>query len=197
MAGSLRFQDFFVRLEDIGFTDVLLPFLLIFTLIFAVLDKTKILGESKRNMNVGIALIFALIVVIPHATGKYTGSYDPVDIINRALPAVSLVVVAIVALLILIGVFAHDRVMLGLTAPGWIALFSVVTIVFIFGGSAGWWSQGFMSWAEGMFGEDVIAIVVMILIFGIIIAFVTGGEGKEVGALKKVGINLGELFGKK
>ena len=197
MANQLSFQNFVESLQRIGFVDVLLPFLLIFTVIFAVLEKTKILGESKRNMNVGISFIFALLVVVPHVTGNFPAGYDPVQVINAALPSVSLLVVAIVALMILIGVFAHDRIMLGLTAPGWIGLFSIVSILFIFGSAAGWWNSGVLQWLENIFGSDVVAVLIMILVFGIVIAFVTGGgEGEKTGALNKLGINLGELFKK-
>lgn len=193
---SLSFENFFRSLERVGIVDVLLPFLLIFTIIFAVLEKTKILGEGKKNMNIGIALIFALLAVIPHVTGNFPAGYDPVKIINGALPSVSLVVVAIIALMILIGVFAHDKIMLGLTAPGWIGLFSIVTIVFIFGSSAGWWTNGILDWLETIFGSDVIAVLIMLLVFGIIIAFVTGGgEHEKIGALNRVGIDIGKLFG--
>jgi len=120
------FEDFFVSLDRVGFVDVFLPFLLIFTVIFAILEKTKILGEGKKNMNSGIAIIFALLVVVPHVTGNFPAGYDPVQIINAALPTISLLVVAIISLMILIGVFYHDRLMLGVAAPGWVALFSVV-----------------------------------------------------------------------
>jgi len=34
-------------LQDIGVVDVILPFILIFTIVFAVLEKTKILGEDE------------------------------------------------------------------------------------------------------------------------------------------------------
>jgi len=198
MASHIGFEDFFRSLERVGFVDVLLPFLLIFTLIFAVLDKTKILGEAKRNMNVGIALIFALITVIPHVTGNFPAGYDPVAIINASLPSVSLVIVAVISLMILIGVFAHDRMLLGLTAPGWVAFFSIVVLIFIFGSAAGWFNTGFVGWLEQIFGSDVLAVVIMILVFGIIIAFVTGGEERgKVGALERIGVNLPQLFGGK
>lgn len=198
MANSFQFEDFFVSLDRVGFTDVLLPFLLIFTVIFAVLDKTKIMGEEKRNMNMAIALIFALLVVIPHVTGNFPAGYDPVEVINAALPSISLVVVAIIALMILIGVFAHDRLLLGASMPGWVALFSVVTLVYIFGSAAGWWAGGFINWLEDIFGSDALAVVIMVLIFGIIIAFVTGGKEREqLGAFKRMGFNFGDMFGGK
>ena len=195
---TIGFQDFVGSLERVGFVDVLLPFLLVFTIIFAILEKTKILGEGKRNMNVGIALIFALIVVIPHITGNFPAGYDPVQIINAALPSVSLVIIAIVSLMILVGVFAHDRLLWGMTAPGWIGLVSIVIIAFIFGSAAGWWQVGFLDWLDSIFGSDVIAVIIMILVFGVIIAFVTGGgeAEKKGGYLERAGLNLGELFSK-
>ncbi|MBW2976866.1 hypothetical protein KY347_05460 [Candidatus Woesearchaeota archaeon] len=178
--------------------EILLPFLLIFTILFAVLEKTRILGEAKRNMNIGLAIVFSLVTVIPHITGDYPAGYDPIEVINSALPSVSLLVVAIIALMILIGVFAHDRLFLGATMPGWIAFFSIVAIVWIFGSAAGWWEPGFMGWLDGTFGSNAVAVVIMLLVFGIIIAFVTGGgERDQVGALNRLGVNLGELFGGK
>ena len=149
-------------------------------------------------MNVGIALIFALIVVIPHVTGNFPAGYDPVQIINAALPSVSLVIIAIVSLMILVGVFAHDRLLWGMTAPGWIGLVSIVIIAFIFGSAAGWWQVGFLDWLDSIFGSDVIAVIIMILVFGVIIAFVTGGgeAEKKGGYLERAGLNLGELFSK-
>ncbi|MCH8067481.1 MAG: hypothetical protein IIC69_02760 [Nanoarchaeota archaeon] len=195
---TIGFESFIISLERVGFIDVLLPFLLVFTIIFAILEKTKILGEGKRNMNVGIAMIFALIVVIPHITGNFPAGYDPVKIINAALPSVSLVIIAIVSLMILVGVFAHDRLLWGMTAPGWIGFVSIVIIAFIFGSAAGWWQVGFLDWLDSIFGSDVIAVIIMILVFGIIIAFVTGGgeAEKKGGYLERAGLNLGELFSK-
>ena len=184
-------------LESWGLMDALLPFLLIFTIIFAVLEKSKILGEEKRNMNSAIALIFALIVVVPHLTGNLPAGYDPVLIINSALPSVSLVVVGVIALMILIGVFGHERVTLGMSMPGWVAFFSVVTLIIIFGSAAGWWASGFDNWLESTFGSDALAVFVMIVIFGVIIAFITGGEGEreKLGLGKRMFGDFGKLFG--
>ena len=193
---SFNFKSAFQRLlrPESGLTEIILPFLLIFTIVFAVLEKTKILGEEKRNMNVGIAIVLALMTVIPHIANP--SPRDPISIINKALPKVSLFVVAIIFLMILLGVFAHDRLLLGASAPGWVAFISVAALIYIFGSAAGIWTPAFIHELENIFGADVISVVIMILIFGIIIAFVTGGGEKEgYGAFKRAGWNLGELFG--
>ena len=141
MASGFRFETMMDAFENIGILDVALPFLLVFTIVFAVLEKTKILGEDKRNLNVVLSLILGLSVVFAHQSSVFAPSFDPVEIINKALPSVSILVVAIMMLLVIIGVFAHDRVFLGVTMPGWIAFFSILAIVFIFGSAAGWWGD--------------------------------------------------------
>jgi len=52
---STNFGNLAESLERIGFVDVLLPFLLIFTVIFAVLEKTKILGDGKLEKKFNIS----------------------------------------------------------------------------------------------------------------------------------------------
>ena len=138
VAEALKLEGFVRTLENWGLTDVMLPFLLIFVIVYAILQKTKILGEGRKNLNVIIAVVVGLLVVIPHVTGRFPADSDPVLIINDALPQVSIVLVAVVFLLILIGVFGQDYVFLGVSMPGWIALVSFITILLIFGGSAGW-----------------------------------------------------------
>lgn len=198
MANNLLFlNNFMTSLDNWGLTDVMLPFLLIFTLVFAVLEKSHILGENKRNFNVVIAVVMALLVVVPHVTGRYPAGYDPVKIINAAIPSVSLMIVAIIMLLIMIGLFAHDKVYLGLTMPGWIAFFSVAVIIIIFGSAANWFASGFNVWLSDVFGQDAVAVIIMLLVFGIIIAFITGGgkEKEQFSSFRRLGADFGKLFG--
>jgi len=198
MASSMyNLQEFFRTLESWGLVDILLPFLLIFAILFAVLEKSHILGADKRNLNTMLALIISLIVVVPHATGNYPAGYDPINIINAALPSVSVIVVAIIMLLIMIGLFAHDKVLLGVTMPGWIALISIVAIIMIFGSAAGWYASGFNNWLESVFGSDALAIVIMVLVFGVIIAFITtSGKDAEAGTrMRQLGMDFSKLFG--
>ncbi|MBS3101137.1 hypothetical protein J4204_03310 [Candidatus Woesearchaeota archaeon] len=201
MAGSeaLKLEGFLRVLERWGLTDVLLPFLLIFTIIFATLQKTKILGEDKKNLNVVIAVVVGLLVVVPHVTGRFPNNADPVVIINDALPQLSIVLVAVIFLLILIGIFGQDYVFLGVTMPGWVTLISFVIIVLIFGGSAGWWQGDFGQTLENFFGTEGVAVFIMIVTFGIIIAWITSEskEREDRTVLNRLGMDFSKLFGKK
>ncbi len=93
--------DFF---KDFGLFDVVLPFLLVFAIIFAILEKTRILGEEtikgekipKRNLNTLVGFVIAMLTV---ATNKV------VNAINIALPNIILVIVSFVAFLLMLGIF--------------------------------------------------------------------------------------------
>ena len=188
----------FVRLLDQWNIQVLLVFLLVFVIVYAILQKTRILGESKKNLNTIVAMIAGLMVVIPHVTGRFPPNADPVLIISDALPSISIVLVAIIFLLILIGVFGQEQVFLGVAMPGWIAFISFVLIVIIFGGSAGWWSGYFGQTIEELFGTESIAVVIMLLIFGIVIAWITSDskEREDRSTMNRMGMDFKNLFGK-
>ena len=99
MASPLQNAISFLR--DFGLFDVVLPFLLVFALIFAILEKTKILGtegkdQPKRNLNTIVAFVIAMITV---ATNKI------VTAINTALPNIVLIIVAFVSFLMMVGTF--------------------------------------------------------------------------------------------
>jgi len=185
-------------LEGFGLTDALLPFLLIFTLIFAILQKVKIFGADKKNINVIISLIMGLLVVIPHVTQSYPPGQDVVEIMNNAIPNVSIVVVAILMVLILIGVLGK-RVELGDSSlSGWIAFIAFLAVGFIFGRAAGWFTY-MPNWLRFLDDPETQALLVVLLVFGILIWLVTkepkkpgkssGGEG-----LDKFGKEFGKLL---
>ena len=197
VASSFQFDNF-VRLLDTYQINVVLVFLLVFVIVYAILQKTRILGEGKKNLNTIVAMIVGLLVVIPHVTGRFPPNADPVLIIGDALPSISIVLVAIIFLLILIGVFGQEQVFLGVAMPGWIAFISFVLIVLIFGGSAGWWSGYFGQTIEQLFGTESIAVVIMLLVFGIVIAWITSDskEREDRSTMNRMGIDFKNLFGK-
>ena len=123
------FVDAIRTLESIGLSDVLLPFLLIFTIIYAIITKVKILGERK-GINVVFSLTIALIVVIPHVIGAYPANMDAVVIINTMIPNLSLVVVAVFALLVLIGVFGGKPKTHNGATFAYIVIFAILFNVF-------------------------------------------------------------------
>ena len=166
--------QFLVQLEQFGLLDAVLPFILIFAVIFTVTSRTKVLGD-KKNVHMLVALVISLLVVIPHVMGTYPPGQDVVNIINSALPNVSLVIVIIVAALILMGIFLPNST--GVPMGGALAFLSVGVIIYIFGTSAGWWQSaaplGFLS------NPDIQALVVIILVFAVVIFLITAESPGE------------------
>lgn len=90
--------------KEFGLFDVILPFVLVFSVIFAILEKTRLLGTEKvggeevprKNLNTMVAIVFAFLVV---ATNKI------VNAINIALPNIVLLIILVISFLLIVGIF--------------------------------------------------------------------------------------------
>jgi len=179
--------------QTYGVLDFLLPFILVFTIIFAVLQKTKILGDRK-NFNVIIALVLGLLFVVPHITGNYPGGFDPVAVINEALPSISLVSVAAIMLLLLLGIFSTT---FARGAAPLIAVAAIGFVLYIFGSALDLWRGPYDLW--NWWTAETTELVIIILVFGVVVWFITKepGEGSGVKVLKEAGKAFGSLFERK
>lgn len=74
--------------------NVVLPFLLVFAVVFALLEKTEVLGAGKRNVNLIVAFCIAFIFV---------GVPALVNVTLRLIPIVSLIIVILLCLLLVFG----------------------------------------------------------------------------------------------
>lgn len=92
----INFLDVLSTWEQMGVFNVLLPFLLVFAITFAILEKIHLFGTEKRNINGIIAAVFGILVV----RNQYV-----IGIINRFLPNISLFMIIILMFLLLVGTF--------------------------------------------------------------------------------------------
>jgi hypothetical protein len=154
--------------QTYGVLDFILPFILVFTITYAVLQKAKILGADKKNFNVIIALVLGLLFVVPHILGTYPLGYDPVQVLNETLPSISLVAVAAVMLLLLLGIFGTGVLA---AAKPIIAIIAIIFVTYIFGASLNFWRGPydiFYWWTT-----ETTELLLIILVFGLIVYFVT------------------------
>lgn len=94
-------------LDRIGVYDVVLPFLLVFTIMFAILEKTRVLGTeviagatyTKKNLNSMVAFVVAFFVI---ASAKL------VEIITQVSSQMVILLLFSVMFLILIGSFYKE-----------------------------------------------------------------------------------------
>lgn len=97
---SFNFGDTIKVLQEVGVFDYLLPFLLIFSILFAILEKTKILGSEKTNINIVVSTVVSLLVLVQPGI---------IQTINLFLPRVSLIIVVILMGLLVISMVSGEH----------------------------------------------------------------------------------------
>lgn len=107
MAEVTPFRNIILFFQDLGVYDVVLPFILVFTIMFAILEKTKVFGTdtvndvqySKKNLNAMTSFVIAFLVI---------ASSKAVAIINESLAKVVLLLLVSVCFLMLVGSFMKE-----------------------------------------------------------------------------------------
>ena len=172
--------DFFIKF---GLFDVVLPFLLVFTLMFAILEKTRVLGtendKPRANLNSMVSFIIALLVV---ATNKI------VSIINKALPNVVLIIVMILSFLIMLGLFYKTgeldfstkhagfyKVLVGVLFVGILLIF--LNSIYLDSGES-WLEYAFNYAFNNVTSPAITSIIFLLIALGAIV-FITGGKKKD------------------
>ncbi|MBT7903274.1 hypothetical protein HN587_05405 [Candidatus Woesearchaeota archaeon] len=157
------------------------------------MQKTQPLGD-KKQYNVVIALVLALATVIPHVLGYYPANGDVVSIINKALPSVSIVLVAIVMVFLVVGLFG-GKAQWGSSLSGWIAFGAFALVFFIFARAANW-LQYWPDWLWWLDDPDTQALLIVIGVFALVVWFIVKepGNPNDEGVIKKTGDQFKELF---
>ena len=139
MAEESAFRGIISFLTQIGVYDIILPFLLIFTIVFAILEKTKVLGSEKvgdkelpkKNLNAMVSFSIAFLVI---------ASTRLVAVINEVMANVGLLLILAVSFMLLVGSFYGSKEFT-LEGSGWLKFFFFFMffgIVIIFLNALGW-----------------------------------------------------------
>ena len=115
-------------------TRFILPFLLVFFIIFAILEKTKLFGEGKKQLNALLSFVIGLIFV---------SVLYPTEVVSNLVLFLTVALVSIFVILLLWGFIFGDKE--GFKLEGWmkIGLAVIVGIAFIVA----------IIWATGFFGK--------------------------------------------
>lgn len=160
--------DFDAILGNDALFEIVLPFILIFTIIFAVMQTTKVLG-GKKNIDAIISLVFGLLLI---------RNQTIVETINRFLPNISLLIVVILMILLVVGVFAGGYEWSS-GIKGLAAVLAVIVVLWIFGAS--YWSRfGIPNLFSGLSSETR-GILAFLAILVVVIFFVTRDESNRKG----------------
>ncbi len=127
MAEPSTFRGIIEFFDQIGIYDVVLPFILVFTIVYAILEKTKILGTeeiegvkyTRKNMNAMTAFVISFMVV---ASSKL------VAIVTDVSSQVVVLLLASVFFLMLVGTFYKEEESVALEGR-WRILFMIIMFV--------------------------------------------------------------------
>ncbi len=166
------FGDFIYWLDYWGVRDIILPFILIFTIFFAVLQKIRLFGADSKKYNLVLSLAVSLLVVIPHAIGMYPPEADVINIINDAIPEVALLVVVVVLVLMMLGMISGKTVRPGAGVLNWVAAASVIILLLIFTNAI--FPMPILAYID----PAIQSLIVILLVFGLLIYWVTSEKSK-------------------
>ncbi len=156
------------------FKEFVLPFLLVFTLIFAILDRSKMLGEDKKQINAIVSLVIALIfLAFPFAR----------NLVVNLMPYLVVFIIILFAFMLILGFIMAkkegDMLNKGLKiALGIIFGIAFVVVILIISGGWDWIYSGLQG---GGYFDTIILNLVILAIIGGAIAVVLASGGKEAG----------------
>ncbi len=171
--GGGAFTNVINTLQNYGVIDVLLPFVLIFSIVYAVLIQ---FGPFKpgtdgkhphKSTNIIIALAIGILSIVPHIIG---GGPDIVVMMQGVLPQVGLLIIGIVLLMVIAGLSKVDMSATGSYSKYimWIPL-AILGLIF----TNAIVPQYMPSWMYVLnLNSDLMPIIVAILVMGLIIYFV-------------------------
>ncbi len=173
------FRGGLVFLEQIGVYDVVLPFLLTFTLVFALLEKTKILGvqkdpyssdktmHPKKNLNSMVAFVIAFFVI---ASSKL------VELISKTVSQIFILILLAVMFMLVAGTFAKDEEFF--LPPKLQKVFmwiSFVVIILIFLNTIGWLESAYKFLSVHWSGQ-VVSSLILIVVIALFILIIASGN---------------------
>ncbi len=172
--------DFF---KTLGVYDVLLPFLLVFTVMFAILERTKVLGVesngiTKKNLNAMVAFVTAFFVV---ASSKL------VETITRVSSEIIILMMLLVFFLMLVGTFYKksdidkEGVFLEKEWKTGFMAFVAICIVFIFlnaltNETGDTWLEVFWDWLSRFYTDTTVAALLLVIFMIAVMYFISRSE---------------------
>lgn len=171
---------------ELGIYDVILPFLLVFTIVFAILEKTKVFGTDeidgkkypKKNLNAMAAFCMSFFVV---------ASAQLVEAISKISANMVVLLMLSIFFMILAGSFHKESDEGFFLDSPWNIIFMVIMfigIIIIFltalknGAGLTWW-EVFIDWMKDNMNSEVLGSIFMVLIAVGLIAFVTGSPSDK------------------
>lgn len=173
-------------LQQYGFVDLLIPFTLIFSVLYAILMKIGLFsGDEGKRYNTVISLAIALLIVIPHVLSPSPN--DAINVINRFLPEFVFVTIALLILLMLVGLVGGGTQVASGPLVGVAAFIAVIYLGLVIINALSPTSLPFLFLSDPSFQ----ALVIVLLVLGLVIWYIN----KPTTSTFKLSDWIKELFG--
>lgn len=151
--------DFVISLDRMGVYDVALPFIVMFTITFALLEKVKLF--QRREINAILGFAFGLLFL----QNDYL-----LSIFHRFVPNISFIILVLILGMLLVGIFAGENQ----AWSGWMLfgafLFSIVSVFAALGSDVLEARDFFLWWdALGPDARTLIVVVIVLIVFFVVL----------------------------
>jgi|TARA_Y100000310_G_scaffold101298_1_gene99299 hypothetical protein len=194
MAQESAFREALVFFGEIGIYDVVLPFLLVFTIVFAILEKTKVFGTeevdgvkvTRKNLNAITSFVIGFMVI---------ASSRLVEIISDISSQVVILLMLSIFFLLLVGSFYNaedfkDGVFLN---KPWNTIFMIIMFIGIITiflqaiktKSGESWLEWFWRFMSTHWSSKAVASVILLLVIIGFMFYITKDEKKPKSSKKE------------
>jgi len=166
-------------MKSFGIFDVVLPFLLVFTVTFGILEKTKIFGKegdnTRKNLNAMVAFVIGFFVV---------AASQIVAVLQTALPIITLILILVIAFMIVYGATLGEgelNVWKEFSKGKGIFAFGIIIAIIAIVLGAMNMLDGVVSWLYDSFGGAALSTVILLLVIAIFMWVVLKDNKKKEG----------------
>ena len=153
-----------IFLQNEIFTKFLFPFLLIFFIVYAILEKTRLLGD-KKQIHALIAFVIGLIFIT---------AISPKLVVENLILFLTIALVAIFVVLLLFGfVFGDASKILESKPIKWILI--VLTGIACIGGifwATGWYQNISLFFSDNVLSQTIVTNVVFVIVIAVALALI-------------------------
>lgn len=192
MAETSTFRETLSFLGEIGVFDVVLPFLLVFTIVFSLLEKTRVFGTekvgeqeyTKKHLNSLAAFVISFFVI---------ASSQLVELVTKISANIVILLLAGLFFLLLVGSFHQQKpegyflegkvknLFMGVMFAGMVGIF--LNALETSEGKS--WLSVILDWLRGFTDNVSVASVILIVVVIGLMYWITGGLGSPTGSAKE------------
>ena len=186
MADVSTFRNVIDFFGDLGIYDVVLPFLLVFSIVFAIFEKSRVLGseeidgkkQSRKNLNAMAAFVIAFMVV---ASSKL------VETITKISSHIVLLLLLGVFFILLIGSFQKESPEGATLTSGWNLAFIIIMFIGLVGiflnaltrSNGDTWLDTGWDFLVNHWSSKAIASIILLIVIILFMWFVTKEPKKD------------------